>query len=59
MALETTAFHPTEELTPDQRWAAWIAKGRERDRKTRKRARVLFAVIAMAAAVWLLVVLLQ
>ena len=59
MALETAAFAPAEELTSDQRWAAWIARGREHDRKTRKRARVILVGIAGAAALWLMIVLLQ
>lgn len=59
MALETAAARPAEELTSDQRWAAWVAKGREHDRTARKRGRALLVVIAIAAALWLLLALLQ
>ncbi len=45
MALDTVADRP-EGLTSDERWAAWVAKGEEHDRKIRKRARAVLVAIA-------------
>jgi DnaJ-domain-containing protein 1 len=39
--------------TAEARWAAWVARGVEHDRKTRKRAIAAGAVIASGAALWL------
>jgi hypothetical protein len=35
----------------DVRWAAWIARGRVRERQTRRKLIVWAAVLAMAAAI--------
>ena len=40
--------------TADERWAAWVARGVEHDRKTRKRALAAAAVIASGGVgLWL------
>jgi len=59
MALEIAVPRASAELTSDERWAAWIARGHEHDRTSRTRARIVFTVIASAAALWLSILLLQ
>jgi hypothetical protein len=44
--------------TADERWAAWVAKGVEHDRKTKKRAIAAAAVIASGLTLWLAILLL-
>jgi hypothetical protein len=43
--------------TADERWAAWVAKGVEHDRKTKKRAIAAAAVIASGLTLWLAILL--
>ena len=43
--------------TFEERWAAWVAKGAEEDRKTRRRAMAGAAVVTAGLAVWLTIVL--
>ena len=38
--------------TADERWAAWVARGVEHDRKTRKCAIAAAAIIASAVGLW-------
>lgn len=59
MALETVASRSAEGLTSDERWAAWVAKGVEHDRKTRKRASGILVAVATGVALWLSIVLLR
>jgi len=43
--------------TDEQRWAAWLARGVEQDRKTRKHAVAVAAIVACSLALWLAVAL--
>jgi hypothetical protein len=45
--------------TSDERWAAWVARGVEHERKTTKRAIAGAAVIASGLGLWLATVLLR
>ena len=45
------------EMTFDERWAAWVAKGVEHDRKIKKRVTAV-AVVASGVALWLAIALL-
>ena len=45
--------------TFDERWAAWVARGVEHERKTTKRAIAAAAVIASGLGLWLATVLLR
>jgi hypothetical protein len=47
-----------ETIAADERWAAWVARGKVHDKRTRKRAIAAAAVVASALAIWLGVVLL-
>ena len=55
MPVKTVAHAPEvvggDDRTADQRWAAWIAKGLEHDRKIRKRIPVVAAVLVAGAVV--------
>jgi hypothetical protein len=42
--------------TADERWAAWVARGVEHDRKTRKRAIAAAAVVFSGLGLWLAIV---
>lgn len=44
--------------TPDERWAAWAAKGVEEERKTRKRAIAATALVGTGLGLWIAVGLL-
>jgi hypothetical protein len=44
-----------EETTSDQRWAAWIAKGAEHDRKMTTRIVVIAVAVTLIAVAVLLV----
>jgi hypothetical protein len=43
--------------TSDERWAAWVAKGVEHDRNTKKRVIAIAACVAGGAALSLVIVL--
>ena len=43
----------------DERWAAWVAKGVEHDRNTKKRAIAIAAAVAVGAALSLVILLLR
>jgi len=43
--------------TADQRWAMWVGRGAEHDRKIKKRAVAVAAVVTGGLALWLAVVL--
>ena len=50
MATQTVAYSRSESVSSsDERWAAWLAKGVEHDRKFKKRVIAIGAVIAGAA----------
>jgi len=51
MPVETIAHVRGDDLSADQRWAAWVAKGVEHDRKGRKHALVVAVALAAGAAV--------
>jgi DnaJ-domain-containing protein 1 len=53
MQTEIAASDRADASTADERWAAWVARGVEHDRKTRKRALAAAAVIASGMGVWL------
>jgi hypothetical protein len=44
--------------TADERWAAWVAKGVEHERKSQRRAIAGAAVIVSGLGLWLTIVLL-
>ena len=43
----------------DERWAAWVAKGVEHDRNTKKRVIAIAAAVAAGAALSLVILLLR
>ena len=45
--------------TSDERWAAWVAKGVERDRNIKKRAIAIATAVAAGAALSLVIFLLR
>ena len=47
----TTTAPPEDEYA--QRWRQWQFRNAKSDRKAAKRARIVFAIVLMAAAVWL------
>ena len=59
MATETVAYSRAEGVSSDERWAAWVARGVEHDRKLKKRAIVTAAAVAVGAALWLVIFLLR
>jgi hypothetical protein len=52
MAIETVAYTRAESVSSDERWAAWVARGVEHDRKLKKRA---IAIVAAGAAMSLVI----
>ena len=58
MALDTIARRP-EGLTSDERWAAWVARGVEHDKKFTKRARAILMAIVVGVVLWLSIALLR
>jgi hypothetical protein len=58
MAAETVAYSRAEGLTADERWAAWVARGAEHDKKVKSRAIAIAVAVAAGGAVWLAIVLL-
>jgi hypothetical protein len=42
----------TDACTFDERWAAWVAKGAEQDKKLKKRAVAAAAAIFSGLALW-------
>jgi hypothetical protein len=56
MTGDTSLMHRADDSTSDQRWAAWVAKGAEHDRKmTSHVIAIALAVTALVAATILLV----
>ena len=43
--------------TADERWAAWLARGAEHDRKLNTRAIVIGSVLGAGVATWLTIAL--
>jgi hypothetical protein len=58
MATQTVAF-TQENVSSDERWAAWLAKGVEHDRKAKKRLIAIAAAIAAGGALSLGIFLLR
>jgi hypothetical protein len=48
----------TDASTLDQRWAAWVIKGAEHDKKIRKRMITAAAVIGTGLGLWAAIVVL-
>ena len=59
MATETVAYSRAESVSSDERWAAWVAKGVEHDRKIKKRVIAIAAAIAAGGALSLVIFLLR
>lgn len=53
MAIETLADQRAEAIAAEERWIAWIARGREHDRQLKKRAVVGAVAIAVVVALGL------
>jgi hypothetical protein len=49
----------TDASTLDERWAAWVAKGAEHDKKNKKRAIAAAAVMVSGFGLWAAMVLLS
>lgn len=54
MTTETIADRRDEAIAAEERWVAWIARGREHDRQSKKRGVIGAAVIAVVVALGLL-----
>jgi len=59
MHTEMTGADRADASTSDERWAAWVARGVEHERKTTKRAIAAAAVIASGLGLWLAIILLR
>ena len=59
MATETVAYSRAESVSSDERWAAWVAKGVEHDKKIKKRVLAIAAAIAAGGALSLVIFLLR
>jgi hypothetical protein len=59
MATETVAYSRAELLSSDERWAAWVARGVEHDRKLKKRAIAIATAVAAGAGLSLVIFLLR
>ena len=59
MAIETVPHTRAESISSDERWAAWVARGVEHDRKLKKRAIAIAAAVAAGAAMSLVIFLLR
>jgi hypothetical protein len=55
MATETVAYRRAEVMSADERWAAWVAKGAEHDRKIKERAIAIATAVAAGAFLSLIV----
>jgi hypothetical protein len=58
MAIETVPYTRAESVSSDERWAAWVARGVEHDRKLKKRVIAIAAAVAASAAMSLVIFLL-
>jgi hypothetical protein len=58
MTIDAPASGRAEVLTKDERWAAWVARGVEHDRKLKKRSIAIACATAAGLALWLAIVLL-
>lgn len=59
MAAETVAYSGAEVVSADERWAAWVAKGAEHDRRIKERAIAIATAVAAGAFLSLVVFLLR
>jgi hypothetical protein len=59
MATETVAYSRAESLSSDERWAAWVARGVEHDKKLKTRVFAFAAALAAGGALALVIFLLR
>jgi hypothetical protein len=59
MATETVVYSRAEGVSSDERWAAWVARGVEHDRKLKTRLIAIAAAVAAGAALSLVTFLLR
>jgi hypothetical protein len=59
MATETVAYSRAERVSSDERWAAWVARGVEHDRKIKQRGVAIAIAVAAGAALSLAISLLR
>lgn len=59
MANETVAYSRAAFLASDDRWAAWVARGVEHDRKHKKRAIAIVSAVAAGVGLSLVIFLLR
>jgi hypothetical protein len=59
MATEAVAYSRAEFRSSEERWAAWVAKGVEHDRKIKERANAIAFAVAAGAFLSLMLVLLR
>lgn len=59
MATDTVAYRRAEVVSSDERWASWVAKGAEHDRKIKGRAIAIATAVAAGAFLSLIVFLLR
>ena len=59
MATETVAYSRPESVSSDERWAAWVAKGVEHDKKIKKRVIAIAAALAAGSVLSLVIFLLR
>ena len=57
MHTEKAIADRTDASTSDERWAAWVARGVENEKKTKRRAIGAAAVIASGLGLWLAIFL--
>ena len=59
MYTEIAAADAAAERTADERWADWVARGVESNKKSRKRMTVVAAAALSAVVLWLVTALLR
>jgi hypothetical protein len=59
MTTRNAASVPPEPSTSDLRWAAWVARGVQDDRRTRMRAIVTVGALVIGLATWMAIVFLR
>jgi hypothetical protein len=57
MLNSTDGYTATRGPTADERWAAWVAKGVEHDRRVKDRAIVAATVVLVVVTLWIAIVL--
>jgi len=59
IATDAVAYTRAQVASSDERWAAWVARGLEHDRQTKKRLIAIATAIAAGGALSLVVFLLR